>query len=81
MKLEGIELTDEQAKKLEEIARREKLSIAEIVARAVDELLDAQRRKRDELWTRSLEIVGKYDFGVRDLAERHDDYLEEEYSK
>jgi hypothetical protein len=33
--------------------------------------------ERQELWRRAMEVMGKYDSGRTDIAERHDDYMAE----
>jgi hypothetical protein len=44
--------------------------------------LEAQRRpSRDELVQRALSIVGKYSSGLRDVAQKHDHYLAEDFYK
>ncbi len=71
-----IQLTEKQAKALKEIARREQVSMAELIRRGVDALIasslivDREARKK-----RAMEAVGKFRSGKSDISEKHDDYL------
>jgi hypothetical protein len=75
-----IQLTEEQAEALKEIAHRENVSIAELTRRAIDQWLEtadavpmAERRRR------ALAVVGQFRSGKTDISEHHDDYLGEAY--
>lgn len=73
-----IQLTEDQAQKLKGLAAREGVSMAELIRRSIDDHLarvgSEDRRKR------ALSAVGGYRSGKRDIAERHDDYLDDAYS-
>lgn len=73
-----IHLTEAQARRVKAIARREGVSMAEVIRRAIDRLLEDERPSRDELWEAALGVVGKYEDreGETDVAERHDDHLD-----
>lgn len=76
-----IQLPDEMHKRLRHLAAERGVSMAALIREAAVRVLqEAQRPTRDELWKRSLEVVGKFKGGASDIAERHDDYLEEAYS-
>jgi len=75
-----VQLTEEQARALKEIAHRENTSIAELTRRAIDQWLEAtssvsvtERRRRART------VVGRFRSGRSDISERHDDYLTEAY--
>jgi len=75
-----IQLTEEQSRRVKEVAERENVSMAEIIRQAVDhwiatygDMLTAERKRR------ALSIVGRFSSGVSDLAENHDAYLAEAY--
>jgi len=75
-----VQLTEEQARALKEIAHRENASIAELTRRAIDQWLQttgaipmAERRRR------ALAVVGTFRSGQTDISERHDEYLAEAY--
>ncbi len=73
-----VQLTEEQMAALKEMAVREKVSMAELVRRAVDTLLATRRAVGwEERRRRALEVVGRFDSGLTDVSERHDDYLAE----
>jgi hypothetical protein len=77
-----IQLTEEQARELRMLAHQSDLPIAELIRRAIDDLLaksghmSSHERKR-----RLMSIAGKYDSGLTDVARRHDDYLDEIYGQ
>ena len=73
-----VQFTEAQAATLRELAAKERLSVAEVVRRAVDRQIASRLEPPEaELRRRALEVVGKYDSGLGDLAEQHDDYLAE----
>jgi post-segregation antitoxin (ccd killing protein) len=73
-----VQLTEDQAERLKEQARRMDVSVAELVRRAIDKSLE--ETERDEQWRRASALVGRYRDSAEDLAERHDDYLDDVYS-
>jgi hypothetical protein len=77
-----VQLTDEQLAALRRISAETGRSIADLVREGVKLYLEAQRRpSRDELVQRALSIVGKYSSGLRDVAQKHDHYLAEDFYK
>jgi metal-responsive CopG/Arc/MetJ family transcriptional regulator len=74
-----IQLTEEQARALKDVAAREGVSMAELIRRAVDRIIgesdDRQQRRR----ARALQ--GKYRDGATDVATNHDSYLDEIYGE
>jgi len=77
-----IQLTEDQAEALKRISASRHLSVAELIRRAIDMMIrtstlvdPAERLKR------SLEIVGKFGSGRRDISKKHDVYLAETYGK
>jgi hypothetical protein len=77
-----IQLTEEQAKAVKKIASAQGLSVAELIRRAVDNIVnsstivDTEERKR-----RALEIVGRFRSGKKDVSKEHDAYLAEAYDQ
>lgn len=75
-----IQLTEEQSRKVKEVAQREDISMAEVIRRAVDHWIatygDMSRAERKR---RALSAMGRFSSGVGDLAENHDSYLAEAY--
>lgn len=75
-----IQLHEEQVKRVKEIAQAKNTSMAEIIRRAVDMLLESQHEpSKKERWLRSLEVIGKFSSDRTDIAANHDDYLDEAY--
>ncbi|HXF97727.1 MAG TPA: ribbon-helix-helix protein, CopG family [Gaiellaceae bacterium] len=68
-----IQLPEEQAAALERAARRRGVSKAALVREALGLLLARESGK--PAVERALRAAGSGASGVRDLAERHDDYL------
>jgi hypothetical protein len=70
-----LQLSEEQARALRELAAREDRSMADLVREALDLLLSRRRRAfapRAELVARALAVAGRYRSGASDLARRHD---------
>lgn len=72
-----VQLTDEQVRRVRQVARREGVSLAEVVRRCIDAGL--RESSREVLYARASELVGAFDDpeGRRDLSSRHDDALDE----
>jgi hypothetical protein len=77
-----IQLTENQAKALKKIAQSRRLSVAELVRKAVDTIIKSNTVvDREERHKRAMEIVGKFSSGKRDISKRHDLYLTDAYHK
>lgn len=75
-----VQLPEEQIAILRRMAAEEGVSVSELVRRGVARLLESRLKPtREELWKRARSIIGKYDSGKTDIAQRHDDYLAEAY--
>lgn len=71
-----VQLTEKQAKNLRRRAKKERVSISELVRRGVDTILSTPRMDEETL-RRAKEAVGFADLGLVDLAARHDEYFAE----
>jgi len=77
-----IQLTEDQARALKKLAQSRRLSIAELIRKAVDTIIksntvvDAEERHK-----RAMEIVGKFGSGKHDISKKHDLYLMDAYNK
>lgn len=77
-----IQLSEEQAKAVKRIAASQGRSMAEVIRRAVDEVIIASPAGDwNERHQRALAIVGKFRSGKRDVSINHDRYLAEAYRK
>jgi predicted DNA-binding protein len=74
-----IQLTEQQAERLHEIARREGVSVAELIRRAVDTLEATGTRSEKHL--RAVGAVGRFRSGDKTLARQHDRALAEAYRR
>jgi hypothetical protein len=66
-----VYLREEQLEALRNLAERRHVSLAELIRQSVDRLLDEIPAEEDPLW----DIVGIFDSGHGNLAEKHDEYL------
>ena len=77
-----IQLTDEQSRRLKVRAAEERVSVAELVRRAVDRSLTEQPTADPvELRERALAASGRFRSCTSDVSVRHDDYLAEIYAE
>lgn len=77
-----IELTEEQAANLEQLADRRQVPVEQLISQVVESLLRVPAkaaRPTEEQRRRAAALSGCFDFGVADLAENHDKYLAEAY--
>lgn len=70
-----VSLTSGQMDRLRREAARRGVSMAELVREAVDRYVPEEKAARREARRRALSVAGRFSSGLRDLAERHDDYL------
>lgn len=74
------QLTEDQAKRLKELARSEGVSVAELLRRGADlVLVHGARDTHEDRKRRALDVIGAFHGGPGDVAERHDDYLDAAY--
>ncbi len=77
-----IQLTETQARSLKKVAMDKGISVAEVIRRAVDNMVHGSAKvSSEERIRRALEIVGKFRSGRRDVSQKHDEYLAEVYEK
>ncbi|HSW31635.1 MAG TPA: ribbon-helix-helix protein, CopG family [Longimicrobiales bacterium] len=76
-----IQLSDEQARRVKAMARREDVSMAEILRRGLDRLIAEEEPTRADRWAEADAMVGAFVDAARarDVAARHDAYLDEAY--
>ncbi|MFC1705830.1 ribbon-helix-helix protein, CopG family [Planctomycetota bacterium] len=76
-----IQLTEEQAREVRAAARREGISMAEMIRRCIDQALLARPNSREALYARAAELGGSFvDPGqATDLSSNHDRYLDEAF--
>jgi len=66
-----VYLRPEQLEALRYLSQRRKVPVAELVRQGVDRLLAEVPPEEDPL----LNIIGMFDSGLGDLAEKHDEYI------
>ena len=77
-----IQLTEEQADVLKRVASEEHVSIAELVRRAVENLIKSRAYVgNEERQRRAIAISGRFRSGASDLSTEHDRHLSEAYGK
>lgn len=76
-----VQLTEEQVRKLRRAARAHGLSVAEIIRRCIDRVIDAELPDRRERFARAARLVGAFRDreGARDVSTEHDAYLEQAF--
>jgi len=70
-----IQLESGQVEALKKMAAGRHLSMAEIIRQAIDRFLRGQEETRDSARKKALKVAGRFRTGIKDLADRHDDYL------
>ena len=71
-----IQLTEEQAAALHALSDRQNVSMAELIRRAVDQLLRVSgRASESEQQHAALAFIGQFPDPAVDLSDRHDHYL------
>ena len=75
-----VQLTEEQANRLKQIATAEHISMAEVIRRLIDERkATGNPTERAERLKALRALAGRGDSGLTNVARDHDDYLEEAY--
>lgn len=76
-----VQFTTKQMRDLRAMARRRGLSVAALVRQAVDGLLESQEEDRSDRWSRAASLIGRFEDreAATDLAEEHDEYLEDAF--
>jgi len=73
-----IQLTEAQARALREMAAREGVSLAELIRRGVEVIVQHRGElSPEERRQRASAVVGRFRSRLGDLSTRHDDYLAE----
>ncbi len=77
-----IQLTEEQSRRLKILAVRSGISVAELIRRSVEKLLNASTGLYEEQQKRkAVEAAGRFHSGLKDISLDHDKYLTEAYSE
>jgi hypothetical protein len=74
-----IQLTEEQACKLKALAHERGVSMAELIRRGVDTIILGAEGEEAERERHAVAFFGRNRSGLHDLAERHDEYLADDY--
>ncbi len=76
-----IQFTTDQARRLRTIARRQGISVSELVRQSVDRVLQDESRQPAAQYERAARLIGAFPDreGAKDLSRRHDDHLRETY--
>lgn len=75
-----IQLTEDQATGLKNLAARKGVSMAELIRRSIAIMLERETSEYEERWKRAMSVIGMFKSGApSDLSENHDKYLEEAY--
>jgi len=75
-----VQLTEDQARRIKAVARKKRVSQAEVIRGFVDRMLPLEEMPDDaEVRRRAIEAAGRIRSGKGDLASRHDEYSAEAY--
>ena len=74
-----IQLRPAQHRRLQELARRRRVSMAEAIRQSVDAVLT--RSDKGAAWERARACVGRYSSRRRDIATHHDRHLADIWSR
>lgn len=74
-----IQITEEQAKRLREMALERHESIASLIRRAIDQFFLSGKRDRSYLFRIAESVVGKYKSDKGDISVKHDQYLDKDF--
>jgi len=72
-----VQLEERQYSALKAKAAAEGVSIAELIRRGVEMVLDPASPTPEERISRAVEAAGKFRSGLKDLSANHDEYLAE----
>lgn len=70
-----IQISEDQAEALRSRAAREKVSVSELVRRAVDAFIRSNRPSLEEQRDRAMKAAGRFASGTHDTSTRHDEVL------
>jgi len=77
-----IQLTEAQAKTIKKVALEKGTSVAEVIRRAVENMIQSNPKvSTPEKIRRAIEIAGKFRSGKGNVSRKHDEYLAEAYEK
>jgi hypothetical protein len=74
-----VQLTDEQAETLRRRSRRENISIAELVRRAIDAFTRTEPPNDRELRHRAIRAAGRFASGISNTSTSHDEVLSDAF--
>lgn len=75
-----IQLTEEQVRELKRIAAIRDFSLAELIRQSVDQFIQAATEPTYQEKVQKLnQVAGKYSVEIKDLAEKHDEHLNDIY--
>ena len=74
-----VQLTDRQAEALRRRSKRENVSVAELVRRAIDAFTRTEPPGERDVRDRAIRAAGRFASGVRDTSIRHDEALVEAF--
>lgn len=77
-----IQLNEEQSKALKHLSSQRHISMAELIRQGIDQYIySCGMVSSEERRQRALNMAGQFHSGKKDLSERHDDYLAEDYNQ
>ncbi len=75
-----IQLEENQYKRLKKMSTEKGVSMARLIREGVNTILSIENHiSPEERQARALSVIGKFQSGKSDIAEKHDEYLAEAY--
>ena len=75
-----VQLTEEQARVLKNLASIRQVSVAELIRQSVDALIRSSREiDTEERRRRAIAAAGRFHSGASDISAKHDEYLVEAF--
>jgi metal-responsive CopG/Arc/MetJ family transcriptional regulator len=76
-----VQLTEEQARQLKQVAAERGVSLAELIRRAIDRALEEDRMASRRERAVAAVLRGGFRSGKSDISEKHDEYLADAYAE
>lgn len=77
----SIQLTESEIGQLSYIAEIKRISVENLIRKAIDLFLKNQNQTQSKLYQEAFSVIGKYKADVCDISNEHDRYLREAFGR